>query len=89
VPRPEDASGLKWYTIDKGDWTCSDIDSPSNHGARISGLAKPLAAFLHNNRPPIATSEEGRTVLRMTLACYVSVREGRRVRLDDANIDEV
>jgi predicted dehydrogenase len=89
VPRPENACGLKWYTLEKGDWICSDIKSPSGHGARIQGLAKPLAEFLHNKRPPIATAEEGRTVLRITLACYVSVREGRRVRLDDENIDQV
>ena len=79
VPRPADACGLKWYTTEKGDWTCSEIASPSNHGARIGGLAEPLAEFLHKERAPIATAEEGRTVLRMTLACYVSVREGRRV----------
>lgn len=89
VPRPENACGLKWYTLDKGDWTCSDIVSPPGHGARISGLAEPLAAFLHNERPPVATAEEGREVLRMTLACYVSVREGRRVHLGDKAIDQV
>lgn len=89
VPRPADACGLKWYTTEKGEWTCSDIASPSNHGARISGLAEPLAVFLHKQRPPIATAEEGRTVLRMTLACYVSVREGRRVNLDEGSIDGV
>jgi len=27
--------------------------------------------------------------LRMTLACYVSTREGRRVALDDPQIDTV
>ncbi len=89
VPRPVNACGLKWYTIEKEDWVCSDIASPSNHGARISGLAEPLAEFLHKQRSTIATAEEGRTVLRMTLACYVSVREGRRVRLDDDSINLV
>jgi predicted dehydrogenase len=89
VPRPEDACGLKWYTLDKGDWTYSDIRSPTDHVERIRGLAKPLAEFLHHDRPPIATAEEGRMVLRMTLACYISVREGRRVRLDETGIDQV
>jgi predicted dehydrogenase len=89
VPRPEDACGLKWYTSEKGDWTCSDIASPDGHGERISGLAQPLSEFLHKRHPAIATAEEGRMVLRMTLACYVSVREGRRVRLDEKSIDEV
>lgn len=86
VPRPAEACGLKWYTVEAGDWTCSDIPSPANHGERIAGLAGPLAEFLHGERPPIATAEEGHAALRMTLACYVSVREGRRVRLDDPAI---
>ncbi len=89
VPRPAGACGLKWYTVESGEWTCSDIPSPPNHGERIAGLAGPLAEFLRGERPPIATAEEGRTALRMTLACYVSVREGRRVRLDDPAIAAV
>ncbi len=89
VPRPADTCGLKWYTVAHGDWTCSDIPSPANHGERIAGLAGPLAEFLRGERPPIATAEEGRAALRMTLACYVSVREGRRVRLDDPAIAQV
>jgi predicted dehydrogenase len=86
VPRPVAAPGLKWYTADKKDWTVSDIASPAGHGARIAGLAKPLAEFFHGRRPPIATAEEGRTTLRMTLACYVAASEGRRVALDDAAV---
>ena len=52
-------------------------------------LPAPLADFLHGRRPPIATAEEGRTSLRMTLACYVSTREGRRVRIDDESVARV
>jgi predicted dehydrogenase len=89
VPRPADACGLKWFTTAKNDWTCSEIASPSGHGARISGLAKPLSDFFHGKRAPIATAEEGRTTLRMTLACYVSTHEGRRVNMDDPKIAEV
>lgn len=89
VPRPADACGLKWYTVESKDWTCSDIPTPAGHGERIAGLAGPLAEFLHGTRPPIATAAEGRTALRMTLACYVSVHEGRRVRLDDEAIAQV
>jgi predicted dehydrogenase len=89
VPRPEEACGLKWYTVERKDWMCSDIPSPAGHGERIAGLAEPLAEFLHGERPPIATVEEGRIALRMTLACYVSVREGRRVYLDDPAIVQV
>jgi predicted dehydrogenase len=89
VPRPEGACGLKWFSSDTGKWTCSDIPSPAGHGERIAGLAKPLAEFLRGQRAPIATAEDGRTTLRMTLACYVSVRQGRRVRLEDTEIDKV
>jgi predicted dehydrogenase len=89
VPRPAEACGLKWYTAERKDWTCSDIASPPNHSYRIAGLAAPLADFLHGERGPIATAAEGRETLRMTLACYVAEREGRRVRLDDPRIAAV
>lgn len=86
VPRPADAAGLKWYTHEQKAWSYSEIASPANHGARIAGLAGPLAEFFHGRRAPIATAEEGRTVLRMTLATYVSAAEGRRVAIDDASV---
>jgi predicted dehydrogenase len=89
VPRPAGACGQKWYTLDRKDWTCSDLASPESHGARIMGLAGPLAEFFRGARPPIATAEEGRTSLRMVLATYVSSREGRRVRIDDPSVDQV
>ncbi|MCC6442349.1 MAG: Gfo/Idh/MocA family oxidoreductase [Armatimonadetes bacterium] len=86
VPRPEGACGLKWYTVEKGDWTCSEIPSPPTHSPRIAGLAEPLSDFLHGKRPSIATVQEGRMSLRMVLACYVSAREGRRVRIDEESV---
>jgi predicted dehydrogenase len=86
VPRPADACGQKWYTLDKKDWTCSQIASPAGHGVRIASLSVALSEFFHGRRPAVATAEEGRTSLRMTLATYVSTREGRRVRLDDPSI---
>jgi predicted dehydrogenase len=89
VPRPPDAPGLKWYTREKQDWTTSEIASPPNHGHRIAGLAEPLADFFHGRRPPIATVEDGRTALRMVLACYISSQEGRRVSLNDPAIAQV
>jgi predicted dehydrogenase len=89
VPRPAGAIGLKWYTGDKKAWHYSDIATPAAHGARIAGLSGPLAEFFHGRRPPLATAEEGRFSLQMTLACYVSSREGRRVRFDDPHIREV
>jgi len=89
VPRPQNAPGLKWYLSASKQWTHSEIASPPNHGHRIAGLAGPISEFLHGKRPPIATAEEGRAVLRMTLACYVSTREGRRVRIDEASVQEV
>jgi predicted dehydrogenase len=89
VPRPPDACGLKWYTTSSGKWNCSDIPTPDGHGRRIEGLAQPIGQFLNDQRPPIATVEEGRNTLRMTLACYVSAREGRRVSFNDPSIDLV
>ncbi len=83
VPRLVGGAGQKWYTLERKDWTVSTIATPSGHGARISGLAGPLADFFHGTRSPIATAEEGRTSLRMVLATYLSSGEGRRVRLDD------
>lgn len=89
VPRPADAPGLKWYLAEERAWKTSEIPSPPEHGARIRGLAEPLAAFLHGERGPIATAEEGRTSLRMVLACYVSDREGRRTSIHDPAVEQV
>jgi len=89
APRPEDAVGLKWYDDRERKWIESDIPTPPNHFQRIKGLAGPIADFLHGERGPIATAEEGRTSLRMVLATYVSSREGRRVRLDDPSVADV
>lgn len=89
VPRPPGAIGLKWYTTESGQWTYSAIASPANHSARIAGVAAPLAEFLRGRRPPIATAEEGLVSLRMTLACHLATREGRRVLIDDPRIADV
>ncbi|MDD4891272.1 MAG: Gfo/Idh/MocA family oxidoreductase [Phycisphaerae bacterium] len=81
APRPAGAVGLKWLMRGDKQWTVSKIASPAGQGDRIAGLAGPLAEFLHGRRPPIATAEEGRDVLKMTLACYESAEQGRRVML--------
>ena len=81
---PPGAVQLKWYLQSTGKWTASDLPDIRNHGERIAGLAGPLAEFLHGRRPPIATAEEGRTVLKMVLACYESARQGRRISLTNA-----
>lgn len=81
VPRPEGAVGLKWYTAGGSTWIDSGIPSPANHGTRIAALAAELLSFLRGERPAIATAREGRDVLAMTLACYQSSEEGRRINL--------
>lgn len=81
VPRPQGAAGLKWFVQGSQEWTDSGIASPAGHGERIAALAEPLAEFLHGKRSPIATAEEGRTALKLTLACYESAAQGRRVTL--------
>ena len=72
---------LKWYLQKTGAWTASDLPEIKNHGERIAGLAAPLAEFLSGQRPPIATAEEGRDVLRIVLACYESASQGKRINL--------
>ncbi|MBN2450467.1 MAG: Gfo/Idh/MocA family oxidoreductase [Lentisphaeria bacterium] len=86
VPKPEGGIALKWYLAGDKAWTVSELSAPASHGARIAGLARPLAEFAKGERGPIATAEEGRDVLRLVLACYVSTREGRRVAVDDPAI---
>ena len=89
VPRPKDGEGLKWFDAEKGDWVSSDIPSPPNHGVRISDLAGPISEYLHGRRTPIATAEEGRAVLRIILATYLSSSRGRRVGTADDAVYEL
>ena len=81
LPQPAGAPGLKWMLRGQKQWTDSGIPSPSQHGHRIAGLASPILEFLRGKRPAIATAAEGRDVLHMTLACYDSAKEGRRILL--------
>ncbi len=80
IPRETD-NGLKWFQIETGEWTVCDIPSPPHHGQRILALAEPLLEFIEGRRPALASAEEGRDVLHMTLACYEAAKEGRRVAL--------
>ena len=89
IPRPKGAVGLKWFLKENGEWEYSDLPVPEGHGQRIAGLAEPLAAFLRGERGPVATATEGRTSLRMLLACYVASGNGERVTLADPRIDDV
>lgn len=79
--RPPGAPQLKWYLEKNREWTVSDLPEINGQGERIAGLAGPLAEFLQGKRPPIATAEEGRDVLRLVLACYDSAAQGRRINL--------
>jgi predicted dehydrogenase len=79
---PHSSLGLKWITRGHKDWTISDIPSPQAHGERIAALAPQLLKFLQGQRPPVCTADEGRTSLAMTLACYQSAAQGRRVTID-------
>lgn len=83
--RPAGAAGLKWMLKDQKGWTDSGIPSPAAHSERITGLARPILDFLRGQRGPLATAAEGRNVLRMTLACYQSAREGRRIAMTDVH----
>ena len=79
--RPAGAPQLKWWLKGAG-WATSELPEIKSQGERICGLAAPLAEFLHGRRPPIATAEEGRDVLRMVDASLQSSAEGRRVQID-------
>ncbi len=79
--RPAGAPQLKWIMEHEPEWHVSDLPEINGQGERIAGLSEPLAEFLHGKRPPIATAEEGRDVLRLVLACYQSVEQGRKVVL--------
>ena len=79
IPRPPGGIQLKWYLQKDGRWTVSSTPEITSHGERIAGLAGPIAEFLQGRRPPIATAEEGRDVLRLVLACYDSAGLGKRI----------
>ena len=81
VPRPPGAVQLKWFVTGDAQWTVSDVPDIAGQGERVAALAAPLAEFLHGRRPPIATADEGRTVLRLTLACYESAQSAKRILL--------
>ena len=80
-PWPIGGIQLKWYLQSDGNWTISDLPTVPNQGARIGGLAAPIAEFLQGKRPAIATAEEGRDVLKLVLACYDSVEQGKRITI--------
>jgi len=85
----ENQLALKWFIEGDKDWRLSDIPLPSDQGVRIRAQAKPLAEFLNGLRPALCGAEEARESLRMVLACYLSVREGARVRIDDERVYEI
>lgn len=88
-PRKEGTPGLKWFVNGDENWTESDIPTPAAHGERIGGQAQHFADFLQGKCPPICTARQGRDSLRMVLACYLSYREGKRVRIDDPRVYEI
>lgn len=88
-PRKEGLPGLKWFVTGDAAWSESDIPTPPSHGARIGDQAKHFSDFLHGKREPVCTARQGRDSLRMVLACYLSYREGKRVRIDDPRIYEI
>jgi len=81
IPRADDAVCLKWMLEGDTEWRASDDPGVHGQGERIAALAEPIADFLHGRRPPIATADEGRDVLRLLLACYESNDKGQRIKL--------
>jgi predicted dehydrogenase len=70
---------LKWHAHGDREWSVSKLPDYANQGERIAGLAAPIAEFLNGRRPPIATAEEGRDVLKLVLTCYKSAETGKRI----------
>lgn len=86
LPRPEGQPGLKYFVLGDKDWTDSGVPSPAAHSERIGAQGEIFAQFLRGEREPICSVYEARDSLKMVLACYLSAREGRRVRIDDPAI---
>lgn len=82
-------AALKWFVEGDPDWRVSDIPLPSSQWDRIKAQAKPLADFINGKRPAVCGVREARESLRMVLACYLSAREGCRVRLDDVRLYDI
>lgn len=85
----ENQPALKWFVEGDSDWHLSKTPLPVGQWERIKDQAKPLADFLNGLRPALCGAQEARDSLRMVLACYLSVREGSRVRIDDERIYEI
>lgn len=85
----ESQAALKWFVEGDSDWRVSDIPLPAGQWDRIKAQAKPLADFLNGKRPAICGAREARDSLKMVLACYLSAREGCRVRLDDSRLYDI
>jgi len=85
----EGIPALKWFVEGDNNWRISDIPLPSGQWERIKAQAKPLAEFLNDKRPAICGASEARDSLKMVLACYLSQREGCRVRLDDSRLYDI
>lgn len=88
LPRPEGQPGLKYYLAGESSWIDSGIPSPSVHRQRLVDQAAPFADFLYGRRAPICTVYEGREDLRLVLSCYLSAKDGCRVRVDDPRVYE-
>ena len=89
LPRPAGQPGLKYWRIGDADWTDSGIPSPERHGERIAAQGEVFAQFLRGERGPICSVYEARDSLKMVLACYLSAREGCRVRIDDPALYDI
>lgn len=79
--KPPGAICLKWFLRGESEWRISDDPGFDGQGLRIANLAAPLADFLNGKRGPLATAEEGRDVLKITMATYEASEGGRRVKL--------
>ena len=85
---PHGTEGLRYFIEGDTGWTVSDIPSPKVHGERLAWQAGPMADFFTGRSEGVCSAREGRDTLRLILCCYLSQREGRRVKTDDPRVYE-
>jgi len=81
-------AGIAWHEL--GTRRTLLARNPSDPGMRAtrSVFEQSLAAFASGGAPP-ASAEDGRAVLEVIAACYLSATTGSRIRLDDVEAPEL
>lgn len=81
-------AGIAWHEV--GTRRTPLARNPEDPGMLATRLVfeRTLAAFASGGAPP-ASAEDGRAVLEVIAACYLSAATGRRVRLEEVDMSEL